>query len=205
MDYSDGSKGIAKFDGSDFTNWSFKMKMLLVTKGLRDLIDETVKAEDAPDAGDNATVAREKRERCIQRANRDQQALATICLRVADSQLAIVRDTATAKEAWDKLVAQFEVKSLANEMFLLKRIITIRMLDMGSGMMEHINAIRTLAHQLDAVGHKLSEKFLVVILLNSLPPSYDNLVTSLESRPANELTMDIVTARLVHEEMKRGE
>ena len=42
-------------------------------------------------------------------------------------------------------------------------------------------------------------------LLDSLPPSFDYLITTLETRPFKELIMEFVTARLVHEESKRNE
>ena len=42
-------------------------------------------------------------------------------------------------------------------------------------------------------------------LLDSLPPSFDYLIMALETRPFKELTMEFVTARLVHEESKGKE
>jgi hypothetical protein len=42
-------------------------------------------------------------------------------------------------------------------------------------------------------------------LLESLPPSYEYLITALETKAREELTMDYVTARLMHEVSKRKE
>ncbi|GMF60305.1 unnamed protein product [Phytophthora fragariaefolia] len=74
----------------------------------------------------------------------------------------------------------------------------------GDGVLEHINKIKTLAEQLDAVGAPVSEDDLVITLLASLNESYQFLITAMESR-ADSLTWELVTARLLHEDLKRKE
>ncbi|KAG6616434.1 gag-pol polyprotein [Phytophthora cinnamomi] len=74
----------------------------------------------------------------------------------------------------------------------------------GDDVLEHINKIKTLAEQLDAVGAPVSEDDLVITLLASLSESYQFLITSLESR-ADSLTWELMTARLLHEDLKRKE
>uniref|UniRef100_H3GZY1 CCHC-type domain-containing protein n=1 Tax=Phytophthora ramorum TaxID=164328 RepID=H3GZY1_PHYRM len=64
--------------------------------------------------------------------------------------------------------------------------------------------LKTLAEQLDAVGAPVSEDDLVITLLGSLSESYQFLITALESR-ADSLSWELVTSRLLHEDMKRKE
>ena len=71
-------------------------------------------------------------------------------------------------------------------------------------MMEHINKLRSLAEQLESVGAPVSEDDQVATLLCSLPESYSNLIVALESR-IEDLNMEFVTARLLHEESKTNE
>ena len=71
-------------------------------------------------------------------------------------------------------------------------------------MSEHINKMKELAGQLEAVGASITEEDQVATLLCSLPDSYDSLITALESR-AGDLSLEFVTARLLHEEHKRKE
>ncbi|KAG3137143.1 hypothetical protein PC128_g25792 [Phytophthora cactorum] len=78
------------------------------------------------------------------------------------------------------------------------------MMDEGDDVLEHINKVKTLAEQLDAVGAPVSEDDLVITLLASLSESYQFLITALESR-ADSLTWELVTARLLHENMERKE
>ena len=78
------------------------------------------------------------------------------------------------------------------------------MMDEGDDVLEHINKIKTLAEQLDTVGAPVSEDDLVITLLGSLSESYQFLIAALESR-ADSLSWELVTSRLMHEDMKRKE
>ena len=49
------------------------------------------------------------------------------------------------------------------------------------------------------------EEDIVMTLLDSLPSSYEHFITALETRPMKELTLEFVTARLMHEVAKRKE
>eukprot|EP00795_Rhopilema_esculentum_P014459 gene14460-biopygen4243 len=71
-------------------------------------------------------------------------------------------------------------------------------------MMEHVNKMRSLAEQMASVGAQVSEEDQVATLLCSLPDSYNNLIVALESR-ADQLTLEFIIARLLHEERKRSE
>ncbi|KAG3215583.1 Retrovirus-related Pol polyprotein from transposon TNT 1-94 [Phytophthora cactorum] len=120
-----------------------------------------------------------------------------------DSQLPLVRSAKDAHDAWSRLEGHFEKKSLANKLFLRRRFFTT-MMEEGDDVLEHINKVKTLAEQLDAVGAPVSEDDLVITLLGSLSESYQFLITALESR-ADSLSWELVTSRLLHEDMKRKE
>ncbi len=51
----------------------------------------------------------------------------------------------------------------------------------------------------------MRDEDVVMTLLESLPPSYEYLITALETLPMQDLTMEFVTARLMHEVSKRKE
>ena len=77
------------------------------------------------------------------------------------------------------------------------------MLDSDS-MSDHVNKLRSLAEQLDSVGAQVSEENQVATLLCSLPDSYGNLIVALESSE-DDLSLEFVIARSLHEEKKRSE
>ncbi|KAG2758788.1 hypothetical protein Pcac1_g29115 [Phytophthora cactorum] len=129
-----------------------------------------VKLEHCQTAADQALFRKKSR-----------KALAIVCLAMEDSQLPLVRSAKDAHDAWSRLKGHFEKKSLANKLFLRRRFFTT-MMDEGDGVLEHINKIKTLAEQLDAVGAPVSEDDLVITLLGSLSESYQFLITALESK-----------------------
>ena len=78
------------------------------------------------------------------------------------------------------------------------------MMEDGDDVLSHINKLKKLAEQLEAVGAPVCEDDLVITLLGSLSDSYQFLITALESR-SDTLNWELVTSRLLHEEMKRKE
>ena len=114
--------------------------------------------------------------------------MAAICLSMEDSQLPLVRSASGAFDAWSKLEDHFEKKSLANKLFLRRRLFTA-MMDEGDDVLHHINNLKTPAEHLDAVGAPVSEDDLVITLLGSPSDSYAFLTSALESR-ADSLSWD---------------
>ena len=183
---------INKFDGTNFHTWKFKMQMVLEERDLWEVISGEIKLEQCVTSLDQDTYKRKSR-----------KAMAMICLAIEDSQLPLVRLASGAHDAWSRLEGHFEKKSLANKLFLRRRFFTAKM-EEGDDVLEHINKIKTLAEQLDAVGAPVNEDDLVITLLDSLSKSYTFLITALESR-ADSLSWELVTSRLLHEDLKRKE
>ena len=72
-------------------------------------------------------------------------------------------------------------------------------------MLAHIKKVKALADQLIGADVNITDGDIVVTLLESLLPSYEYLIVAMESRPINELTLDYVTSRLLHELSRRKE
>ncbi|KAG6578271.1 Copia proteinlike [Phytophthora cinnamomi] len=183
---------INKFDGTNFHTWKFKMAMVLEERELWEVTSGEIKLEHCHTTAEQALFKKKSR-----------KALAIVCLAMEDSQLPLVRSAKDAYDAWSRLEGHFEKKSLANKLFLRRRFFTTMMAE-GDDVLEHINKIKTLAEQLDAVGAPVSEDDLVITLLGSLSESYQFFITALESR-ADSLSWELVTSRLLHEDMKRKE
>uniref|UniRef100_A0AAV1TPN9 DUF4219 domain-containing protein n=1 Tax=Peronospora matthiolae TaxID=2874970 RepID=A0AAV1TPN9_9STRA len=161
---------INRFAGTNFHTWKFKMQMVLEERDLWDVVSGEVKLKHCVSTLDQATFKRKLR-----------KALAIICLAMEDSQLPLVRSAENAYDAWSRLEGHYEKKSLANKLFLRRRFFTTTMGE-GDDVLEHINKLKTLAEQLDAVGAPVSKDDLVITLLASLSESYQFLITALESR-----------------------
>jgi hypothetical protein len=62
-----------------------------------------------------------------------------------------------------------------------------------------------IADQLACLEEPMQEKDIVMTLLESLPASYKYLITTLETMPMKDLTIEYVVARLMYEMSKRKE
>ncbi len=72
-------------------------------------------------------------------------------------------------------------------------------------MLVHINTVKAFADQLCSIKVNVTDEDIYMVLLMSLPPSFDNLVTSLESMSTNDVDFQFIVARLFHEMSKRKE
>ena len=113
-------------------------------------------------------------------SKRENLALSSVCLSVTTLLQIHVRSSKSKKEAWDNLQKQFEAKSLSKKIFYRRKWYSARM-QKGTDMAEHINFVKTIADQLEAVEDTVSEKDLVIILISSLPDEYNYLITALET------------------------
>lgn len=63
----------------------------------------------------------------------------------------------------------------------------------------HINEILNLVEELTALGQQLEDHLVSALILCSLPDSYSTLITALETRPAEDLTLGLVKNKLLEE------
>jgi hypothetical protein len=108
------------------------------------------------------------------------------------------------KSAWEALWGVHEAKTICNKLFLQRRFFTIKMQE-GDDMLVHINTVKALADQLRSIEVNITDEDVYMVLLMSLPPSFDNLVTSLESMSTKDVDLQFIVARLLHEVSKTKE
>ncbi|VFQ60569.1 unnamed protein product [Cuscuta campestris] len=74
----------------------------------------------------------------------------------------------------------------------------------GHSVVEHLNDFQGLINQLSSMKLVLDDELQVLLLLSSLPESWETLVVSLSnSAPEGKLTMDVVKSSLLNEEARR--
>ena len=66
-------------------------------------------------------------------------------------------------------------------------------------MESHLAHMEDLIDQLSSLGETLAEKLNVALYLSSLPDSYSSLITALETRPEEDLTVELVKNKLIEE------
>ena len=96
------------------------------------------------------------------------------------------------------------MKSCHERSTLTNKVCRMQMCDNGN-MEDHINVMMDIVDQLEALGEKLKNDLVVTLLLCSLQDSYDNLITALESRKDEYITLEMVKAKLISEYIRRTE
>ena len=182
-----GKMGLKKLNGENYHTWKFNMELLLQGKDLWDYVDgsETLVAEATDEM-------KKKWKKC------DNQARSIICLSVQENVQIYVRSSKTSKEAWDSLSKHFQEKTLSTIIHWCRKLYSARMSN-AAGMEAHLNNIKTISYHLEALDDAVVEKDLVMILISSLPESYDNLITTLETLKHEQLTWTYVRDRCMAE------
>lgn len=174
------------------------MQMILIDRGLWEYVDGTQVSPTLVegDATYPGKLAEWKK--------KDSSALAQIALSVANSELVHIKGAHSSREAWKKICAVYEAKGLAAKVFLRRKFFNIKLRE-SETMQVHVNNVRELAEQLDAIGAPVTDGDIAMTLLCSLPDQYDPLIVALEARPSEDLTSEFVVARLLAEEKRKQE
>src|SRR5206468_7620739 len=84
----------------------------------------------------------------------------------------------TATSVWLKLESNFMTKTLTNRVYLKSKLFTCRM-EEGSSIQEYVNRFDRIISDLKDIDVKVEDEDPALILLLSLPKSYENLVQTL--------------------------
>ena len=153
---------VEKFDGTNnFGTWQCEVMDVLVQQEL------DITLEDKPEGmSDNDW---EKIER---------QACGTIHLCLAKNQKYFVMREMKAKEFWKKLKDKYMTKSVENRLYLKKKFFRFHY-RVGISMFEHFNDYNKILADLQTSDVDISSEDKALLLLNSLPDTYDHLITTL--------------------------
>nr|GFA30029.1 retrovirus-related Pol polyprotein from transposon TNT 1-94 [Tanacetum cinerariifolium] len=176
---------IKKFDEtSDFRLWRIKMRALLIQHGCE--ADLEVLPEDI-----EAQV----------KIKLKKKAHSAVILCLGNKVLREVTGEMTASGVWSKLETLYMTKSLANKLYLKKKLYTFCM-PAGRKISEHIDEFSKIVLDLANIEVKFKDEDLALLLVTSLPTSYEHFVdTLLYGREA--LTLEDVMATLNSKEIKK--
>lgn len=103
--------------------------------------------------------------------------IALIGLGTLDAYLHHINLLKTSMEVWDDLNALFGSQASSAKMSLKQKLFGLKMME-GDNIVQHISKFRSLTNQLVGIKAKVDEDDdAKAILLNSMPPSYGNIVT----------------------------
>ena len=171
--------GIEKLDGSNYKLWSYKMMMVLMSKGLWVCVSSS----------------RGCSPHTLQKAH------AEIVLRILDAQILHVYDFTTPEEVWKKLKSIHEGKNVASRMWLKEKFSSFRYT--STSMEKHIEELESLTLSMASAGCKPDEDDVCIVLLRSLPAKYESLVQAYRMNVVKISFSDIVN-RLIAEDIRQN-
>jgi gag-polypeptide of LTR copia-type len=180
-----------KEDGSNYVGWKTRTMQILRMRGL----DSVVTGSDPkPDTSKGTELAEWQA--------RDQEALTQIMLSISDGALRLISHHVSSKPAWDALQARWEGSGVQSLVFLVEKLFSDKATD-DESMADFISKQRSIATNIHNLGLTLPEALLALILLHTLPSSYDTLRTVIAgSTTLEKLTFDGVAAQVLNEEQR---
>ncbi|CCO35905.1 Retrovirus-related Pol polyprotein from transposon TNT 1-94 Includes: RecName: Full=Protease [Rhizoctonia solani AG-1 IB] len=181
-----------KEDGSNYVAWKTRSMQILRTQKLDSVVTGT-NPKPSPGAADNEAKDWE---------TRDQEALLQIMLSVSDGALKHIGHHTSAKPAWDALQHRWEGHGVQSLVFLVEKLFSDKA-PKGKPLADFTAKQRSIATNVHNLGLELPEPLLALILLHSLPPSYNTLRTVIAgSTTLEKLTFDLVEAQILAEEQR---
>lgn len=177
--------GINQFEGKNFDNWKFRIKTVLDQNDVLECITKPPPEDDT------------------EFTKKDKKCKSIIISCIADSYLEIVKEKECSYEIWQALTKQFERKSIASQLYLRRKLLSMKLSEQES-LSNHFKRFDENIRELKNVGANLEETDVVCQLLLTLPKSYDNITTALETVESSKLTLDYVKGKLLDQEIKKN-
>lgn len=176
--------GIEQFNGTGYDHWKFRMEILLDQHEVKICIEG------------------EKTDPTAEFLKKDKKCKSIIIQCIANSHLQYVKDKTTGFQMWDALEKVFQRKGVASQLYLRRKLLTMKHNDNDSLESHYIKFDETI-RELKSVGASLEDMDVVCHLLLTLPKSYDSIVTALETLDADKLKLEFVKGKLLDHEMKK--
>uniref|UniRef100_A0A2N9I9J1 Integrase catalytic domain-containing protein n=1 Tax=Fagus sylvatica TaxID=28930 RepID=A0A2N9I9J1_FAGSY len=157
--------GLIKFDRTgNFGLWQRRVKDLLVQQGLvKALYGKTKKPEKMTDD---------------EWEELDMKAVSTIRLLLADEVMYDVMEENSTAGIWLNLEKRYMSKSLTNKLHLKQKLYGLKITE-GADLRQHINTFKQIISDMLRIDIKFEDEDKAMMLLTSLPASYEHLVTTL--------------------------
>ena len=186
---------IEKLNGKNYQSWKYNIKLVLMERGLWGFTQEGQETPPAETA--TATVKNAFR-------LRSDKAYSLIALNVEKDLQVHISSVTNPLEAWKILQKQFEFVSVTQIVRINRKFYAASMKE-DADLMQHLTHMTSLAEQLREMNEEISPKKFATVVLGSLPELYDNFLTSLNARNADDLDWENVKGLLIEEYMKRAE
>ena len=172
----------------NYDTWKMLMEALLIKNDAWDYVNGTAKI---PANTDDNKIAIETWLKA------DRKAKADIILSIGASELKQVKNCETSRDVWNKLQQIYQSKGPARKATLLKQL-TLQRMDSSGDTREHLSKFFDAVDKLTEMDVVINNDLLCIMLLYSLPSSFDNFRCAIESR--DELpSVDVLRIKILEE------
>lgn len=159
---------IEPLNAENYDTWKLQMRAILIKNDLWAYVDDTIKCPTS-DAEAKAWKTQ------------DQKASADIMLAMSPSELGLIAECKTARQIWLRLESTYQSKGPARKATLLKRVALSRMRETDK-VRDHLNEFFDAVAKLKEIGVSIGDELLAILILYSLPDSYETFRCALETR-----------------------
>jgi hypothetical protein len=184
----DGKFRVKKFNGQNYQLWKMQMEDYLYQKDLFLPLGGIAK---------KTTAMKDEEWEFL-----DRKALGTIRLSLAMSVDFNILKEKKMKDLMDALAKLYEKPSASNKVFLMKRLFNMKM-PKGGSVADHLNEFNMVTNQLSSVKVDFDDEFRALLILCSLPKSWNDLVMVVSNSVvgSNTSKFDDVVGVILSEEM----
>lgn len=184
---------VKPFDGTSFSNWEFRVTLLLEQQGVKNVI-----TEDPP----SSTEVDE-----LEKYRKNEIKARTVIIQcVADNILETLKTKTSAKEIMESLKNTYANKGIANQVILQRKLRGMKYNE-NKSLTEYLTEFEQTVCELKSAGSKIEDNELVLQLLSSMPESYQTVTTAIDimfSQNQNAIDMDFVKNKLLLEEARQS-
>jgi hypothetical protein len=151
----------------NYDTWKLQMEAVLVKNEMWGYVNGSI---EKPNNEEN-TIWEEN----------DKKARADLILAINPNELRQIKNCVTSNGIWKKLKELYESKGPARKATLLKQLIMSKMNE-GETMKNHLNNFFNIIDKLEEMELKIVDDLVTILLLYSIPDSYENFRIAIESR-----------------------
>lgn len=157
---------------NNYDSWKLQVKAILIKNETWDYVTGKKKKPEEKEGSEDET----------EKWNiNDQKAMSDIILTIHPTQLSQVKNCKTSSEMWEKLQSIYQSKGPAKKATLLKQLTQLRMNE-TENVAEYLRKYFEIVDKLSEMQVDINKDLLAILLLNSLPESYNVFRCAIESR-----------------------
>jgi hypothetical protein len=188
------SQWLSKFDGSNYTRWAARMKIILEANNLWHgvIVEEDTKSI----VKEESTIGK-----VMSFVMRNIEALNKIQMTLQDDQFDFVSHLGSSNEIWDHLEKIFMSKSASNRIHI-GNLFAILKKESNESYEAYLTRARALAYQLKSIGDPRSEVQVIAQILRGLSQKNKGLIEALTAFPDDILSLDYLESRFHYLEIQ---